>query len=289
MSACVDPDAERRNGFARRWAVEAAFADIDAARESGPYDVVSVCSPTALHAAHLNAALALRPRLIFCEKPVTSEMAATAQIVSACKEAGVLLAVNHTRRWSPDIVQLRDELASGRWGAVRAAHGAYNKGVLNNGSHMIDLLQFLLGPLTLQAAGAPIWDFWDDDPTVPAILSSASGAVVTLGSAHAADYALFELSIVTQHGVVTMEDGGASWRRRSCVDSVTFPGYKVLDRGNWHSGTYDRAMLAAITEIHDAISTGKPLASTGESAAITQELCAAIKSAALAHTRQREM
>jgi predicted dehydrogenase len=287
LAACVDPDRQRRDAFAQRWSVEVACRDVEEAGINGPFDVVSICSPTELHAEHLEAALELQPRLIFCEKPVTPNLLDTKRLVAACDAAGVLLAVNHTRRWAPDIVRLRNELASGKWGAVRAANGVYNKGALNNGSHMIDLLHFLLGPLKLVAAGAPIWDFWNDDPTVPAVLSTAEGAAVTLGIAHAADYALFELSIVTERGVVGMEDGGVSWRLRSCIDSPLFPGYRGLDRGEWRSGEYDRAMLAAVTEIHAAITHGRSLASTGHSAAAAQELCAAIKAAALARPNAR--
>lgn len=254
----------------------------------GPFDIVSICSPTELHAAHLDAALALSPRLVFCEKPVTPDLAETRRLVAACESAGVLLAVNHTRRWAPDVARLREDLAAGRWGAVRAANGIYNKGALNNGAHMIDLLHFLLGPLTLVAAGKPLWDFWDADPTVPAILATAGGATVTLGIAHAADYALFELSIITERGVVTMEDGGAHWRERSAVDSPTFPGYRALDMGERRDGEYDQAMLAAVTEIHDALTQGCPLSSTGRSAAEAQALCAAITDAALAHSKMFE-
>lgn len=285
MAACVDPDAMKRQAFARRWKIEQSFADIVDAK--GTYNVISVCSPTALHGAHLQAALALKPRLIFCEKPVTYDLDEARRLVAACAEARVLLAVNHTRRWDPAVARLKQELASGQWGAVRAAQGVYNKGVLNNASHMVDLLQFLLGRFELVAAGEPVWDFWDNDPTVPAILSGP--VPVTLGVAHAADYALFELSLITERGVVTMEEGGGAWRIRSAIDSPTFSGYRTLERGDWRAGTYDRAMTAAVAEIHAVLTGGGALSSTGQTALEAQALCAAIRDAALAREpRNRE-
>lgn len=242
--------------------------------------MISICSPTALHAAHLEAAIALKPRLIFAEKPITADLDDTERLVTACDAAGVLLAINHTRRWAPDIVRLKGELASGQWGRVRAANGVYNKGALNNGAHLVDLLHYLLGDLRLVAVGEPLWDHWPADPTVPAILA-AGDAVVTLGVAHAADYALFELAIVAERGVVIMEDGGTQWRVRRAVDSPTFRGYRALDRGDWLSGEYDRAMLAAAAEIHEALTHGRPLSSTGRSAARAQKLCTQIIRTAL--------
>ncbi|MCW5635301.1 MAG: Gfo/Idh/MocA family oxidoreductase [Rubrivivax sp.] len=276
LVACVEPDAARREAFMQRWLVEKGFATIDAAAGAGPFDVVSLCSPTSLHAAHIAAVLSLHPRLVFCEKPVTGSAAETAAAVEVCAAAGVKMAVNHNRRWAPDIQRLRAELQAGPngpWGAVRSAVGIYNKGVLNNGSHLVDLLQLLLGPLQLVAAGQPLFDHWPEDPTVPALLCTRTGINVTLNAAHAADYAVFELQLYTERGMVAMEDGGAGWRIRRVVGSPHFKGYAVLDSGQRTSGEYHASTLAAVTNIHDALTGAAPLASTGETALAAQRLC----------------
>ena len=273
LVACVEPDAARRDAFMQRWLVEKGYASIDAAAAAGPFDVVSLCSPTALHAAHIAALLPLHPRLLFCEKPVTGTAADTAAAVQACAASGVKMAVNHNRRWAPDIVRLRSELAAGQWGAMRAAVGIYNKGILNNGSHLVDLLQLLLGPLDIIAAGLPSFDHWKDDPSVPALLQTRAGVPVTLNAAHAADYAIFELQLFTERGLVAMEDGGAGWRVRRVIGSPHFKGYAVLDSGQRVAGEYHASTLAAVANIHDALTRGVALASSGETALAAQRLC----------------
>jgi predicted dehydrogenase len=282
LVACVEPDAARREAFMQRWLVEKGFATIDATAAAGPFDVVSLCSPTALHAAHLAAVLSLHPRLVFCEKPVTASAAETAAAVQVCAASGVKMAVNHNRRWAPDVQRLRRELAAGRWGRVRAAIGIYNKGILNNGSHLVDLLQLLLGPMELISAGLPILDHFDDDPTVPALLQSRQGVPVTLNAAHAADYAIFELQLLTERGMVAMEDGGAGWRVRRIIGSAHFKGYAVLDAGRRTAGEYHASTLAAVGNIHDALTRNAELASSGETALAAQRLCEQIGSRALA-------
>lgn len=273
LVACVEPDAARREAFMQRWLVEKGFATIDAAAAAGPYDVVSLCSPTATHAAHIAACLSLHPRLVFCEKPVTGSAAETAAAVQVCAAAGIKVAVNHNRRWAPDIQRLGGELQAGDWGSVRSAIGIYNKGVLNNGSHLVDLLQMLLGPMELIAAGAPIHDHWPQDPTVPALLRTRQGVPVTLNAAHAADYAVFELQLLTERGMVAMEDGGAGWRVRRIVGSAHFKGYAVLDGGQRVAGEYHASTLAAVTNVYDALTRKAALASTGETALAAQRLC----------------
>jgi predicted dehydrogenase len=155
LAGCVDPDSGRRSAFQQRWGVEQAYAALPDALGSGVhYDVISICSPTPQHAADLRMVLRALPRLAFCEKPLAAEIKEARGLVTACRDAGVLLAVNYTRRWDPAVSAFKSALERGAWGAVRSAVGYYNKGVLNNGSHMMDLLLHLLGPLELQAIGA---------------------------------------------------------------------------------------------------------------------------------------
>lgn len=283
LRACVDPDAARREAFAARWGAPEAAESLDALSVApGEIDVISICSPNAFHAEHLDAAIALAPRLIFCEKPVTPSAAATEALVARCRDAGILLAVNYTRRWAPDVVALAGDLARGDWGAVRSAVGTYTKGVLHNGGHLVDLLHLLFGPLTLTAAGVPVHDHWDDDPSVPALLAGDSGVPIHLAVGDARDYALFELVVVTERGEIAMRDGGLRWTERDASASAAFAGYRTLADFTPRKGRYDEAMAAAAANIADALATGAPLASTGDTALAAQRLCEQISIAGLA-------
>lgn len=284
--ACVDPDAERRAAFARHWDVAEQGATVDdLGAEPGRFDLVSICSPTAFHEADLAAALALRPRLVFAEKPLTQTADASADWARRYEAAGIGLAVNHTRRWAPDIVALAADLSAGRHGAVRAASGFYTKGIGNNGSHMLDLLAMLLGPLSLVAAGTSRFDFWGDDPSVPALLTAGNDIPVTLNIGDAGDYALFELRIVTEKGTIEMIDGGLGWVLRRAGESAAFSGYRTLQPGVASEGRYFEAMRAAAANLYDWLEDGAPLASDGRTALTAQKLCDSIRESALTGAR----
>jgi predicted dehydrogenase len=286
VSACVDPDAAKRADFQQRWQVPAGFARVqEVAAEGGQFDVVSICSPTHAHAADIQSALALKPKLIFCEKPVTSQLQESQQAVQACADQHVLLAVNYSRRWSPQVAQLKAELAGGHWGAVRSVSAVYNKGLLNNGSHMIDLLLALFGPLHIVSVGQAVADFFSDDPTIDATLHNEQGLPIQLNVAHAQDYALFEMQIVTEKGVISMEDGGARWRFRHAKPSEQLAGYWFLNSGEWvkPQGSYE--LTGAVANIFEALQNGAPLASSGSNALQAQALCEQIKQMAWAHAQ----
>lgn len=281
ISACVEPDLDRRLAFMQRWSVASGFDSIeDVFKAEERYEVISICSPTGAHYHDVLAAIELKPRLIFCEKPVTPSLAQTAGLIERCKVAGILFVVNYTRRWDADVIRLRDELAAGAWGAIRSATGVYTKGILNNGSHMIDLLHLLFGKMNVHSAGIPVRDMLSDDPSIPALLECENGINIQLACGHAQDFSLFELQIVTGKGVICMEGGGLNWRIRRAIESPYFRGYRSLDAGEHKPGALPAAMLAAVAEIHVALTQGGPISSTGENALTAQQVCEAIRNLA---------
>jgi predicted dehydrogenase len=260
------------------WRVPAGFRSLDEISGNGErFDVISICSPTRNHAYDLKVALGLQPTLIFCEKPIADVLSETETLVGECAEAGVLLAVNYTRRWDPAVADVKKGIEEGRWGALRSVVGYYNKGLLNNGSHMLDLLHLLLGPLGVVHVGRAVDDFYADDPTVPVWLEAAGGLPVQIAGAHASDFAFFELQIVFARAVITMEEGGLFWRERGAADSAHFAGYRVPGQGVRRPGGYAQAMQRSIDNIFDAIRRCDALASTGESALAAQRLCEEIR------------
>lgn len=271
IAACVDPDRARLSRFVDHWRVPRAAASL-AELADERFDVVSIASPTSLHADHLAATIALEPRLIFCEKPVTPTAAVTRIWTERCADADILLAVNHTRRWAPDVVALAAELRAGRYGRIRTATGWYGKGVLNNGSHMVDLCHSLFGPVTAISAEVGVADFWPDDPTISGRLRAGDVPVVLIGG-DARDYARFELEIASEAGIITMLDGGYAWRRRLAGESAVFAGYRTLDAGAVSVGRYEEAMAAAVDNIHGALTRAEPLASDGATALAAQAVC----------------
>ena len=279
VAACVEPDADKRQTFMKRWNIADGYASLEQllayqrATNSAGFDVISICSPTALHYEHALLALRLAPKLIFCEKPVCSDVMQTQSLTQRCSEQGVLLAVNHNRRWDNRVTRLRDQLSAGHWGAVRSVAGQYNKGVLNNGSHMLDLLHDLFGTLTLISWGAPCFDYLESDPSVPVNLLSAAGVPIALTCGNASDYSLFELQVVTQRGVIAMEDGGVRWRTRLSASSTEFAGYRALDAGQTDQGGYLQTMANAVANIYEAIVSGEALASSGANALKAQHIC----------------
>jgi len=273
LISCVDPDEEKLSRFKKKWDVEHQFTDLNGAISSGlNYDVVSICSPSAYHATDLRMALTARPKMVFCEKPLTMDLSKAEQIVQAYQEEKIRLGVNFTRRWDPEIRAFKKDLHADYWGAVRSGVGYYNKGIFNNGSHMIDLVQNLLGPLDLISSGPPHFDYFDDDPSVPALLTAHPDIPVHLVPGAANDYALFELHIVTEKGIVAIEESGFKWRERKVENEPRFADYFFLGEDQQRKGRYSDAMNLAGENVFESITDGASFACSGEMALGTQRL-----------------
>ena len=274
MTACVEPDQSRRHAFMRRWQVARGFADLDAciAAKVG-CQVASVCAPTAAHAAVLWRLLETPVRAVLCEKPLTDDTGESARLVDAYRAAEKPLAVAYLRRWNPAMTALKQELENGSWRALRTLTGFYTKGALNNGSHLVDLIHYLFGPLSLTAVTGRRIDGEAHDPTVDAVLALDGGVPVHLIGADARDYALFELHIVAERGAVDIERSGRVVRRRRRVDDPLHGGYRLLDQGEWTEYGHGDPLFRALDNILGALEHGAALASDGTSALQAQRLC----------------
>ncbi|KIL97193.1 oxidoreductase domain protein [Paramagnetospirillum magnetotacticum MS-1] len=274
MVGCVEPDREKRAKFMWTWEIPKGFASL--ADVDIPYDVASVCVPTQYHAETLEALLTGPARLVFAEKPLTDDLERSRAIVRAYREAGKPLAVNYLRRWAPGLIKLKAEIEAGRWGSFIKGSAWYTKGLLNNGSHFLDLAAFLLGDLRPVARLGAINDGRSDDPTLDVLVKTGHDAPLYLLGANANAYSIFEADLLFAEGRISLTDSGFHLVRRTVTRSSRFTGYSVLGPARGSDSGLGQAMLDAADNIARNLVDQTPLNSTGRTALVAQELCAAL-------------
>lgn len=164
----------RRNGdlaadYARRHHVPRWYDDADELINDSEVDAVYVATPPDSHRDYvLRAAQAGKP--VYVEKPMARTALECEDMISACENAGVGLYVAYYRRAMPRFARVKDLLDGGRIGELRSvairnerpgqldevgragwrvtpeiSGGGY---FVDLGSHVLDLLDWLLGPVT---------------------------------------------------------------------------------------------------------------------------------------------
>lgn len=129
-------------------------------------DVVHVCSPNSLHAAHVEAALAAGAHVI-CEKPLAVGTGEALHLHTLAAEAGRIATVPFVYRFHPLVREIRARREAGEFGAWQLLHGSYlqdwllsphatswrvdaskggrSRAFADIGSHWCDLMEFVTG------------------------------------------------------------------------------------------------------------------------------------------------
>ncbi|MBI1245702.1 MAG: gfo/Idh/MocA family oxidoreductase [Alphaproteobacteria bacterium] len=278
LLACVEPDPERRKAFASRWNVAHAFEGIADLRASGlAFDVASLCTPDDRHAADLEALLDVPVRAVLAEKPLAIDAGDAARVVTRYRAAGRALAVAYLRRWDPSVRNVASRIASGEFGAPCRATAFYGKGLMHNGSHMIDLLRLMLGPIRPVGASARFAGPWATDPTLDAVLEASGGAPIHLFATDHGLYDLFEVTLVFERAVVELREGAGRITVRPIAPTPGFAGHFRPDTGVEMPVRQPESMGWAIDNLIAHVRHGEALACDGETALETLQVCSTLR------------
>ncbi len=278
IKGCVDIDENRRNEFSKHWNIPDSYKSLDEVlNKESKYDLISVCTPTDTHFEILKDILKLSPKLVLAEKPLTNNISLSETISDIYKKRDIPLVVNLSRRWDNKIENFRSLIETKKWGVLRSVNAIYNKGLMNNGIHVIDLLYMLLENINFVFSGSPINDYFENDPSIPFFLETDNKVPILVNCAYAKDYSMFEFQLIFSNAVISIENGGSSWRERYVRDSDMFFGYKILDGGVFEISNNSQTFSNLVNNIYEHIKFKRPLKNTLESALKSQKLCEKIK------------
>jgi len=115
-------------------------------------DFLVIASPAAAHLGNVIQGLNLNPKAILLEKPLALNVDEAAEIIKIAAEHSVKLFINYQRNYIPAFHQIRELIASNHEFEEHSLVGWLQGDLLNSGSHLIALIDFLfpeyLGNLT---------------------------------------------------------------------------------------------------------------------------------------------
>jgi predicted dehydrogenase len=217
----VDPNGVARGRFTATTGVP-AWADINDAPQTAFPQVVVIATPTELHADGVRRVLARwRPQVIVCEKPIAPSIQDGNSIVEACHAAGAHLLVNFIRRADPGVASVQSMIAAGEIAAPVRGVLWYSKGLLHNGSHLLDLATHWLGA-------------WQDarvirpDAVEPDIaVTFARGRLICI-AAPEEHFSHYTMELVSPSGRLRYDRSGHDIFWQPAVPHPQLAGYRVL-------------------------------------------------------------
>lgn len=211
LAAVSDPDTSRVNAFVQTWSVPLRYIYYQDLLQAA-LDIVVICTPDCTHATIAQAAAQSNISLVICEKPLATVLADGEQVVAAFDRSGIPFTVNYQRRWDIRHRALAQMIRSGELGAVQHVRALYVRGLLHNGTHALDLLNWWCGKVVSVQPIGVVNGYSDDDPSVSAILKFKNGATGLLQAIDAQKFHIFEIDVVGTRGRIQVADFGQTVR-----------------------------------------------------------------------------
>ena len=168
LVGAVDVDPNKREVFEAHYGAP-AFDEISNAAAALQPDVVVVATPTLVHATTMRAVLrSFQPTTLLCEKPLAFELTDAGEMLQGALTQDCKVFVNYMRSAEPGCIEVKNRMVDGRIGKLEKGVVWYSKGLFNNGSHFLNLLQYWLGDVTnfqIVHRGR-LWDGVDTEPDV---------------------------------------------------------------------------------------------------------------------------
>jgi predicted dehydrogenase len=210
-------------------------------------DGIVLATPHSQHAEQI-VQVAEAGKDLFCEKPIALTRASAEKALHAVREAGIVFAPGHNRRFLPAVQQMKAAIEAGQLGKIlhvegnMSSHVGYGEvytpdmwrlapgespagGLAAAGIHVIDLMIHLLGPIaSLIAQSDRLVHDIDHDDTTSMLLrfqNSATGYVATM----TATASIFRLQVFGEKGWLELHGNDTlTWKPVVGVPDVrTFP------------------------------------------------------------------
>lgn len=309
LVACCDPVLEKAKKLAEKHNCK-AFASFDEMLKVKEIDIVTIATPSGLHAEPVIAA-AKAGKHVICEKPLDVTLERIDSMIAAHKSAGTLLAGVFQNRFTDAMVPLRQAIKSGRFGTITYAgvyvpwwrtdeyykdswHGTWKLdgggALMNQSIHMVDMLCDLMPPVeSVQAytnkLGHPQIEAEDTAVAVVKFTGGALGIIYGTSASYPGQYKRFEIS-GTKGTVIYLEDKFSVWQFADERPEDEQIRKQFGGQAQGGGGVADPAAIAHVNHtrnfkaVLDALETGKEFTIGGAEARKAVEFILAVYKAA---------
>jgi predicted dehydrogenase len=202
--------------------------------------IIATCAESH-HEICIDAAIA-GAKVIILEKPLALTLEQGRDIVEKCRSNSVVLFINHERRYHSRYITAKKIINEGQIGIVKTVYAVVLTGspkspkakseknhegpLLHDGTHLIDIIRFLFGDISLVNAKIEKNPTNDSEDRAAGWMITTSGIDIFFESGGGRKFFQFELEISGTDGKITIGNGYARLYRPK--KSVFYTGYNDL-------------------------------------------------------------
>jgi predicted dehydrogenase len=233
--ACYTRSEDKRKAFAKKYTCHAA-PSYDAILNDRVVEAVINTTPNNVHAETTRAA-AQAGKHVFLDKPIANTIADARALTTACRKAGVVLALGYQRRKESHFRWIRKQIDDGVFGKLVNAEanisrdrlGQFQLGswrytaegmpggvMLQIGIHYTDVLEYLMGPIKAVRGSLAQLVLPGENPDIASlILEHENGALSTLNACYASASEYYLMNIYGKEATAYYDlHNGLRWLKR---------------------------------------------------------------------------
>ncbi|RDI70177.1 Gfo/Idh/MocA family protein [Halopelagius longus] len=292
LVSIADVDDEKLRRFGEAWGIplDRRYVGHEAMLAAEDLDVISVCTPSFLHHRHVIDAVRSQssPSVVWCEKPLASEVTNANEMIEACEETDTELVVNHSFRFTDKLRRLRELVhEENLLGEVHSVSAQFRMELLRNSTHLLDTLVYLLDARArtiggyvngeneaVDSLGA---DQSVDDAGGGGFVVMDDGTFATIDCTVPRESSSMTLNFIGSEGKLYMNNDDGEWRYWSLEDGEhverSLPGIE----GSWTwEDDYANSFTNAAEHVVDLVDGGTENHSTGVEATRSLEIIVGI-------------
>ena len=217
-------------------------------------DIIAICTPTETHYELINHIISngIHPKCFFCEKPFTNSLKKAKHTLSNLQKNNIGLIVGYQRSFLSNFNNIFSGYRNNEYGNLLTADIKYSKGLLNNGSHALDLLFCLFSDIQLDRFGKSFEDYNDEDLTSE-VFFEHRGRSVTLTPLNEKSFSIFEVDLIFDKKRFRFTDNCFNLEEYLIQDDTNYPGYFSISSKGYSKTNMENALDEMWFEINNMV------------------------------------
>lgn len=265
-----DVDNKKSKLVASKWNTK-AFCSLEEVRTK--CDVVCCAVPDNAHFDVLRSIVDCKRLVaVICEKPIATKMKDAEEIVSLYKEKKIPIVVNYSRRFMNGFRNIKERIRD--CGKLIIGNCYYGKGLFHNGSHMINILDYLIGldDFNVGDVIGSVDDFEKTDKSIEFYLKN-DNAIIYFHVIPCNITTVFQFELCFENGKISYDDTTEEICFYEITDSSKFAGYTNYTVAGKYKAVRNEALPLLYHDVKELLEGREINYSDGKSAAKTLEKC----------------
>lgn len=263
----VDVDLAKAKVAADTWGGR-AYSSIEEVKDG--VDLICIAVPDKYHYQMVKEAVNRHPMAIIIEKPLSLDFNEGRELADIVDKRHILAEVNYSRRFITGFSYLKGKISS--MGLLLGGTVLYGKGLIHNGSHMVNLLLFLFGNMRVVSCLNAIEDYALDDKSKE-IVYEIDNAYVVFQPVDARNVTVFEFDLRFSLGRVKYDGSTEIIYLYGISESPIYSGELNYTLKEKIKISPSEAMANLYTHIRNMILGNEEIVSSVDDAYKTLQLC----------------